>query len=593
MALPKSVKIRRYIIYIYCAYAYGTDYSINIILINMLNFKNKTMKKLLLLTKTLLAAALLCVGQNAWGAPIEVVGKTDKTSDNTTHSTTNIVLKKGETKVITFNNYGSTGENYYNWTIVAKEGSTEKFSVRADSYDNTTRAASNVTSYRVATSRGGDKGWLDWDTFKSDMQNASCVAQITYGTDNKLSLRTTSECSTGKIYYVDHDVTGLTGADVNIVFYVNHSYLEIMSINSPQEVLGAIDNTTGYEASIRGAINKEYTLSRGDTKKFTFYNHGKGVNNYDNWSLRITNSGASFDRGLAGGNHINLESGESSADAYAGITQKWFIDGVDNYTTFMSAYKTQMMNANVTMTVEYSSEGAFSVTAESTMGGHEYRYVFTRSEAFTGDVNIKLGVDCAWLEIFSDGNSVPVTISSYGYATFSSTSPVNVNVTGLEAYIATEKSGDYVIMEKVTGDVDANTGLVLKGVAGTYSLPIVGSGTSYSTTNKLFALDGSYPELGKGSPGTNYVLSVQSENVVWAPINTDKAPVTAGHAALYLDGGGARAMIMSFGDDITSVENVEAAPAEAKAKEGKFIENGKLVIVKNGVKYNAAGAKLY
>ena len=27
------------------------------------------MKKLLLLTKTLLAAALLCVGQNAWGEP--------------------------------------------------------------------------------------------------------------------------------------------------------------------------------------------------------------------------------------------------------------------------------------------------------------------------------------------------------------------------------------------------------------------------------------------------------------------------------------------------------------------------------------------
>ena len=46
-----------------------------------------------------------------------------------------------------------------------------------------------------------------------------------------------------------------------------------------------------------------------------------------------------------------------------------------------------------------------------------------------------------------------------------------------------------------------------------------------------------------------------------------------------------------FGGDITAVDNVEAA-AEAKAKEGKFIENGKLVIVKNGVKYNAAGAQV-
>jgi hypothetical protein len=49
---------------------------------------------------------------------------------------------------------------------------------------------------------------------------------------------------------------------------------------------------------------------------------------------------------------------------------------------------------------------------------------------------------------------------------------------------------------------------------------------------------------------------------------------------------------LNVGDNVTGVENVEAA-AEAKAKEGKFIENGKLVIVKNGVKYNAAGAKLY
>ena len=53
----------------------------------------------------------------------------------------------------------------------------------------------------------------------------------------------------------------------------------------------------------------------------------------------------------------------------------------------------------------------------------------------------------------------------------------------------------------------------------------------------------------------------------------------------------ARTISISLGDKVTGVENVEAAPVEAK--EGKFVENGKLVIVKNGVKYNAAGAKLY
>ena len=216
----------------------------------------------------------------------------------------------------------------------------------------------------------------------------------------------------------------------------------------------------------------------------------------------------------------------------------------------------------------------------------------------TGWLNIPAGIyDVTWNTtnhtIQFDASNITITIGSYGYATFSSTYAVNVNVTGLEAYISTGNSGGYVTMDKVTGDVEAGTGLVLKGDAGTYTLPVVASGTSYSTTNKLFALDGSYSELGSPETGTNYVLSVQSENVVWAPIGSTKAPVTAGHAALWLDGGGARTMGMSFGGDITGVENVEAALDEAKAQEGKFIENGKLVIYKNGVKYNAAGAKLY
>ena len=54
----------------------------------MLNFKNKTMKKLLLLTKTLLAAALLCVGQNAWA---DTEKATNQGTSNTACSLTILV----------------------------------------------------------------------------------------------------------------------------------------------------------------------------------------------------------------------------------------------------------------------------------------------------------------------------------------------------------------------------------------------------------------------------------------------------------------------------------------------------------------------
>ena len=46
-------------------------------------------------------------------------------------------------------------------------------------------------------------------------------------------------------------------------------------------------------------------------------------------------------------------------------------------------------------------------------------------------------------------------------------------------------------------------------------------------------------------------------------------------------------IVLVLKGDTTAVENVEA---EAKAV--KMMENGQLVIIKNGVKYNALGAEL-
>ena len=191
------------------------------------------------------------------------------------------------------------------------------------------------------------------------------------------------------------------------------------------------------------------------------------------------------------------------------------------------------------------------------------------------------------------GTENVATISAYGYATFSSISPVDfTGVEGLKAYKATECDGSTVRMEEVTGAVAANTGLVLKGAAGTYNIPVAEYGTS-PEGNLLFAINGSYETVGAGTGGTNYVLSVQSGNVVWAAIDGVAAPVKAGQAALFVpDSNNARSLRMVFpGDEITGVANVEAA-AEAVQKEGKFVENGKLVIYKNGKKFNAAGAQV-
>ena len=65
-------------------------------------------------------------------------------------------------------------------------------------------------------------------------------------------------------------------------------------------------------------------------------------------------------------------------------------------------------------------------------------------------------------------------------------------------------------------------------------------------------------------------------------------------AYLYTDafvGGSARSITFTFGDNITSINGVNAENVKAELK--KFFENGKLVIEKEGKRFNAAGAKLY
>lgn len=196
--------------------------------------------------------------------------------------------------------------------------------------------------------------------------------------------------------------------------------------------------------------------------------------------------------------------------------------------------------------------------------------------------------------------SVPATITQYGYATFSSTYPVNVDVDGLEAYIVTGKSesGSSIITEKIEGDVAANAGLILKGNAGTYSLPVVASGTTYDKSsehkNYLFACDGTHSTVDAADEGTNYVLSVQNNKVVFAPIGETSAPIKKGQAALWLPASGnAKALTLSFGDDVTGIEAVSTVePQDAKTyynlqgqrvsepKQGIYVVDGKKVLVK-------------
>ena len=188
-------------------------------------------------------------------------------------------------------------------------------------------------------------------------------------------------------------------------------------------------------------------------------------------------------------------------------------------------------------------------------------------------------------------DSVSGAISSYGWATFSSDYALDfTGISDFEAYMITGHEGNVVTKSKVEGTVPAGTGLLLKGDEDSYNIPVVASSSTDVSANKLVAGTGESVSAEGGK--TKYVLGVSgSDEAEFQKIVSTAATVAKGKAYLQFNEE-ILARTMSFVGDITGVETVEAV-SEAKAKEGKFIENGKLVIVKNGVKYNAAGAKLY
>ena len=225
--------------------------------------------------------------------------------------------------------------------------------------------------------------------------------------------------------------------------------------------------------------------------------------------------------------------------------------------------------------------------------GWEYRVI-----TFTSDGSAATTLTFNWTTASSNwcglddielrGNLVTKTITAAGWATYCSPYALDLaNATGLtDAYIVTGATGSVLNTTSVKGGtIPANTGILIEAPEGTVTIPVVAIGSTDVSGNKFQGVT----EATEIAANAGYVL-MGSPKVGFYK-NANAFTVGANTAYLPADFAGLARSAFFFGGDITAVDNVEAA-AEAKAKEGKFIENGKLVIVKNGVKYNAAGAQV-
>jgi hypothetical protein len=181
-----------------------------------------------------------------------------------------------------------------------------------------------------------------------------------------------------------------------------------------------------------------------------------------------------------------------------------------------------------------------------------------------------------------------VAISDKGWATTVTNSALNFSNSGVDAYTAKVVNGT-VSLTKVN-DVQAETGLVLKGAANTFYIPVIES----SQTDKgslMYSSTDSYNTWGDYS---FYGLGVNSDNEAQFKLidrSNGEVTIPAGKAFLMLENSTARELKVVFAGETTDINSIVAEDnAEGiynlngqrvtAPSKGLYIVNGKKVIMK-------------
>ena len=243
----------------------------------MLNFKNKTMKKLLLLTKTLLAAALLCVGQNAWAVDYPYnVGSSTSDGYGAAFSPEYSLTGDGQVD-ITFTNYRKTEGNYWeNWILMCANSdevtpttnlTNKVFTVRSDWYDDKAESNASFTT-------GGGYTNSDFCTFQNDATVNIRITRI--GETVSVFTTVTKSADTRWMSYYK---TGVTAGTLKFYLTQNLSYLTItdeptVTTNEAQSVLfrdyeeDSADPTTGWACNGKNNYSHQIQLGTSGNNHF-------------------------------------------------------------------------------------------------------------------------------------------------------------------------------------------------------------------------------------------------------------------------------------------------------------------------------------
>ena len=343
------------------------------------------------------------------------------------------------------------------------------------------------------------------------------------------------------------------------------------------------------------AENEDYTTSEG--KVITVNDMYTVAKTYDFTDANITTNLIDVAIWSETGDNVNfLNLSGQSGKPYAvpaATSGASMIDGLN----FSGTQGVELIQIVTGKGVHYNSgRGTFTVTPTKAASDIAVYSLINRSlEEYTETGNSKTisrkqdGPGLQKITIYSPV-SVNATVTSAGWATLYTAYALDFSgVDGLEAYTAT-CSESTVTLTKVS-TVPAGTGVVLKGAANTYSIPVIAN----STTDKGHLL-GSATEatpFNAYDGYTLYMLKMVNEKAQFVPMTSGS--LAAGKAYLKIASGNsslARSLNVVFADETTGINSVNgdevtvngyfnlSGQRVSQPTKGLYIVNGKKIIVK-------------
>ena len=183
--------------------------------------------------------------------------------------------------------------------------------------------------------------------------------------------------------------------------------------------------------------------------------------------------------------------------------------------------------------------------------------------------------------------TVSATLGTNGYSTFASPYPLDLTnlPDGLTAYKAAV-DGSTVTFTELDQAVPAYTGILLKGdESASYDIPVAGAGTIVS--DNAFCVN----EAGtKFSPESGYnYFGLKKNTLTFGLFDPIAVAIPADKAYLKVSKEVGARLDISFDGEAPTGISAFAETEDGVQQDGKFLEDGQIVIVRNGVKYRANG----